>query len=333
MKNLLSFLLLFFIAFNSMPNANQCFEVENKEVKEILFQGTHVSFQYKYCEYDRNDTMTFEGKQSLDIKMNGQVYTYSNDVSGIGNFGGSMFFSTLGVFGLVDNTTGNSPISILYLTIVENKLVVLGQLTFEQNMGNIIGEPYIESRSDVTNFWVKKLLQSNQEYILGSPRLSFYEGLLFVLSDNLYKDMTMREFEKLSAKLSEYPDLINFYRQKIFFKNNSLCSYNENIIEMDAFGCKINNKQLSICYNYFDSGNLIYRYGDKDKIELELSREIQNDDLSTDTFIFQKNKWQYQVNTNPLAAGILIKNDGKTISFLKCNNNTIETLIFDPIWR
>lgn len=333
MKNSLGLLFLFIITFNSIANANQCIEVVNKEIKSILFQKADADFQYKYCEYPRNDLMTFEGRQSVNIKIDGKIYSYSDDVGGVGNFGGSMFFSTLGVFGLVSTTTGNSPISILYLTIIENKLVLLGQLTFEQNMGNIVGEPYIEGKSDITNFWIKKLLQSNQEYIYGSPALSFYEGLLFILSDDLDKDMTIGEFAKLSSKLSEYPDLINFYRQKIFFKNNSLCSYNENITEMDAFGCKVNNKQLSICYNYFDSGSLIYRYGDKSNLELELSREIQDDDISANSFIFQKNKWQYQVNTDPLDAGILIKNNGKTVSFLKCDKNTIEPLIFAPIWR
>jgi len=329
-KSIISVSLLIFSIF---ANANPCIEKITKEIEDVLFQGTRVDFQYKYCEYSRNDPMTFEGKQSINIKINGQMYTYSDDVSGIGNFGGSMFFSTLGVFGLVDTTTGNSPISISYLTLIENKLVLLGQLTFEQNMGNIVGEPYIKSKNNVTNFWMKKLLQSNEEYIFGSNPLNFYEGLLFILSDNINKDMTINEFGKLSSKLLEYPDLINFYRQKIFFKNKSLCSYDENLIEMDAFGCKINNKQLSICYNYFDSGDLTYRYGNQSNIELELNREIQDGDMSADLFIFENNEWQYQVNTVPLDSGILIKKNGNIISFLKCDNDTIEPLIFNPIWK
>ncbi|WP_176700232.1 hypothetical protein, partial [Gilliamella sp. App2-1] len=111
-----------------------------------------------------------------------------------------------------------------------------------------------------------------------------------------------------------------------------LCTYNKNLIEMDAFGCQIGNKQLSICYNYFDKGDLIYRYGNKNKIELELRKEISDQKVLINSLVFKKNIWHYEVNTSLENAGVLIKKNGKNIKFLKCENDSAEPLIFDPIW-
>lgn len=319
--------------YSTISYCEPCIVVDSKESNNILFQEKLINFNYEYCEYIRHDLMSFDGKQSIVIHFNGETYSYTNNVSGLGNFGGEMFISDLGILGFIDTTTGNLPISILYLTILDNKLVTLGKITFDQNMGNIIGSPYIEDKNDITNLFIKKILHSKNEYIFGPHPLNFYEGALFALADDIDKDMTASEFGQLSYKLSERPDLINFYRQKIFFKNKSLCLYNEKVIEMDAFGCKVNNKQLSVCYNYFDTGDLIYRYGTVGNIELELTKKIQDINEETHSFIFDKNQWQYEIHTEPQNSGILLKKNGKTVSFLKCNNDSIEPLIFSPIWK
>lgn len=337
MKKIVILLMLFLFSFSLFADERECRDDPSvsKDVKHILFQNKISDLQYKYCEYMKNNTDApfFEGKQTIIFKFNNQLYHYSNDVAGIGFFGGKVFFSELGIFGLVDSTTGNEPITISYLTIIDNELVLLGKITFDQKMGNIIGEPNIENKNIKANNFVQKILQSNNKAILDNHPLNIYEGLLFILLDDIKQNISINDFNHLSYNLLKYPDLINFYRQKVFFNNKSLCTYDNDLIEMEAFGCQIGNERLSICYNYFDKGNLVYRYGNKDKIELELSKKINSIDLINDTFIFENGQWEYQVETKLPEAGIVIKNKGQQVSSLKCLNNTVEPLILNPIWQ
>ncbi|KFA58287.1 hypothetical protein A9G48_00640 [Gilliamella sp. wkB18] len=316
----------------AFANTTKCDEDSFEQVNITTFSGSHMNLKYQYCPYFKIEPIDYMGYQLLTIKVDNQLYTYKNNVSDNGYSSREMFYSKLGVFGIAEANTGNSPLTITYLTIKDNKLFLLGKITFERRMGNIIGEPYIENRSDETNKIIDNMFLLNKKNILGEYPLNFYESLLFIFADKFKQNISKYEINKLLIKLSEYPDLSNFYRQKIFFKDHSLCTYNKNLIEMDAFGCQIGNKQLSICYNYFDKGDLIYRYGNKNKIELELRKEISDQKVSINPLVFKKNIWHYEVNTSLDNAGILIKKNGKNITFLKCENDSAEPLIFDPIW-
>jgi hypothetical protein len=311
----------------------ECIRDDYEERRIETFAGSSIDLKYEYCKYPTNELMRFDGYQLLNIKMNNQFYTYSNKVSGNGYFGGKMFYSQLGVFGFIEATTGNSPLTITYLTLIDDTLVLLGKVTFQQQMGNIIGDPYIEDKNNRTNELIKKILVANKQYIFGEYAMNYYESLLFILLDKIEQHITKNEIKKWLSRLLVYPDIVNYYRQKLFFKNSSLCTYNEKTIEMDAFGCQINNKQLSICYNFFNKSDLLYRYGSRNKIELELNKEINKGEILTTPLIFNKDIWQYEVNTDSTNAGILVKKNGKRIAFLKCDNDTIEPFLFSPIWK
>lgn len=332
-------ILFFLFAICGFTNANpvihngKCNNNSYLSTLDKVFKGDNIRLNYEYCEYPRNNSSFFEGFQSIKFEINGQIYIYSDNINGDGYFGGEMFYSELGVFGIVERFTGNLPITITYLSFLDNNLTLLGKITFEQEMGNIIGNPIIDSENNNTDVFIKKILLSNKEYFLGEGTLNFYEAMLLVLDGDLKKNLSIEEFNQLSLKLLDFPDLINFFRQNIFFKESSLCKSEENIFEMIAFGCRIKNKVLSICFSYFQPEQLIYRYGDKNKIELQLYQGINENEILTNIFKFPKGIWQYEVYTEPYRSGILIKKDEKDISFLKCDDDIIEPVILPSFFK
>ncbi|MCX8711352.1 hypothetical protein J3U57_02300 [Gilliamella sp. B3464] len=327
-------IIIFILSINfAFANTTKCDKDSVKKINITTFSGDNMNLLYQYCRYNNEESKNYDGYQLLTINVDNNSFTYTNNVIGNEYFGGEMFYSKLGIFGLIESNTGNSPLTITYLNIKDNNLILLGKITFERRMGNIIGEPIIENISNETIRIIDNIFVLNKKNILGEYFLNYYESFLFILADQFKQNLSKHDINRLLDKLANYPDLNNFYRQKIFFKDRSLCTYNENLIEMDAFGCQIGNKQLSICYNYFNRSDLIYRFGNKNKIELELRKEISDHKVSINPLVFKKNIWHYEVNTYPDNAGILIKKNNENITFLKCENESVEPYILNPIWN
>lgn len=327
-------IIIFILSMNfAFANTTKCDKDSVKKINITTFFGDNMNLLYQYCPYNNEESKNYDGYQLLTINVDNNSFTYTNNVIGNEYFGGEMFYSKLGIFGLIESNTGNSPLTITYLNIKDNNLILLGKITFERRMGNIIGEPIIENISNETIRIIDNIFVLNKKNILGEYFLNYYESFLFILADQFKQNLSKHEINRLLAKLANYQDLNNFYRQKIFFKDRSLCTYNENLIEMDAFGCQIGNKQLSICYDYFNKSDLIYRFGNKNKIELELRKEISDHKVSINPLVFKKNIWHYEVNTYPDNAGILIKKNNENITFLKCENESVEPYILNPIWN
>lgn len=327
-------IIIFILSMNfAFANTTKCDKDSVKKINITTFSGDNMNLLYQYCPYNNEESKDYDGYQLLTINVDNNSFTYTNNVIGNEYFGGEMFYSKLGIFGLIESNTGNSPLTITYLNIKDNNLILLGKITFERRMGNIIGEPIIENISNETIRIIDNIFVLNKKNILGEYFLNYYESFLFILADQFKQNLSKHEINRLLAKLANYQDLNNFYRQKIFFKDRSLCTYNEDLIEMDAFGCQIGNKQLSICYDYFNKSDLIYRFGNKNKIELELRKEISDHKVSINPLVFKKNIWHYEVNTYSDNAGILIKKNNENITFLKCENESVEPYILNPIWN
>lgn len=71
------------------------------------------------------------------------------------------------------------------LTLIDNALVLLGKVIFQQQMGRIIGDPYIENKNNNTNELIKNMSRANKQYIFGEQAINYYKSLLFILFDKI----------------------------------------------------------------------------------------------------------------------------------------------------
>lgn len=322
MKKFFIFIILLY--FNCLLYAQVCEKTQLNDIKGQFINGDKFYGKYIYCRLNKPDEDKISRMDfSLNIEGKENSYIY------LGGINPSIEVSNLGVISIFDKFGGmESPARITYLGSIDKELVKLGEVNLNYSQGQVVNysNQSVYNGIDLIN---SIILTKKQPYFINNTPLSYPDYFILLLSNQTLKNKTNNVWiEQFYTKLRllQHQDIINIYSQNVFFKKTTLCKKNEN--EKDAFGCKVKNKQLSVCYNYA-AQNLLYRFGSQSKIELELVKEITDEDKKNKMITFTNNGINYIINTEQGKEGIRINKQDITVKNYKCEPNTIEPMILD----
>lgn len=324
MKKMILMIILF-LSFS--VNAEICAE-ENTHFIEGTFTNNDSFYgEIVYCRFEQpvEDKIS---KNTITIYIDGVANNYIYT----GGLSPSIEISDLGVISIYDKYGGmQSPAKIIYLASQNKILIKLGEMNLNYNNG-LVSNYFIEDVNSSIDSFNSNLLKEKYNNFIGDLYLSYTDVFLLLLSKNALKKHTdfiwMKKFY-LKLRSMHYQDIINLYNQNIFFGEQTLC--NQDRYEIGVFGCEIKNKQLSICYKS-ETQELLYRYGHKSKVELELKKNIDEIDKNLMIINFSNKNTDYIINTQQEYEGILIKRNGKLIGELKCTDNSIQPMILDGFY-
>ncbi len=322
MKKFYIFIILLF--FNFPLLAQVCKETKLNVIKGQFIDGNNFEGKYFYCrlinpEEDKISQINFN--LNIDGKINSYIY------NGGGN--PSIETSNLGVISIFDKFGGmESPAKITYLTSLNKKLIILGEINLDYSQGQVVSYS-IQNINDKIGIMSSIFSEKIMHYFIDNTQLSYPDYFLLLLFNsflekNISKDWIKQFNQKLN--LNQHQDIINIYSQNVFFKNTTLCNKDKN--EKNAFGCEVNNTQLSLCYDYINS-KLFYRLGSQSKLELQLVKIIDDKDKQKSVITFTNKNTDYLVDTNPGKESLKIKRREMQFKKFECNPNTIEPMILN----
>jgi hypothetical protein len=322
MKKKIIFIILFYLNFPLY--AQICSETKSNDLKGQFINGDKFNGKYTYCRFSKpEEGIISQIDLNLDIDGNVNNYIY------IGGMNPSIEISDLGIISIFDKFGGmQSPAKITYLTSKNKKLIKIGEIYLDFSLGQVT-DYSIENIDDNTDKFIETILSKKQDSFINKATLSYTDYFILFLAKNLLKTNIDTVWQdKFYTKLLSmgYEDIITLYNQNIFYKDSTLCKKSQN--EKDAFGCRIGNNQLSICYNYV-THNLLYRFGNKSNIKLELIKELTNQDGNAHIITFVNKNTQYLINTQPKNESIQIIQNGKRLNNYKCEKNSVEPMMLN----
>ena len=322
MKKIYIFTILLF--FNFPIFAQICKESKLNVIKGQFINGNNFEGKYIYCRLSNPEEDKIS-QINFNLNIDGTINSY------IYNGGGnpSIETSNLGVISIFDKFGGmESPAKITYLTSLNKKLIILGEINLDYSQGQVVSYS-IQNINDKLDIMSSIFSEKIKHYFIDNTQLSYPDYFLLLLFNsflekNISKDWIKQFYKKLN--LIQHQDIINIYSQNVFFKNTTLCNKDKN--EKNAFGCEVNNTQLSLCYDYINS-KLFYRFGSQSKLELQLVKIIDDKDKKKSVITFTNKDTNYLVDTNPGKEGVRIKRKEMHFKKFECNPSTIEPMILN----
>lgn len=317
-------ILILMLYFSCFSNAKICEKISSHNLQGQFINNDKFDGEYTICRFDEPEEQYIS---QTNIKLNIDNYIHNYTYTGWGY--PSIEVSDLGVISIYDKVGGmQGHARIIYLTSKNKQLIKLGELNLTYNLGQVSGYDINYTDDAIADFY-SDLLDKKHNHFISDESLSYTDAFLLLLSAKNLKNKTDFSWRKqFYTKLQAmwFQDIINLYNQYVFFEDKTLCKKDEN--EKDIFGCKINNNQLSICFNS-DNQHLIYRFGNKSYIQLALIKEISNSDRDNKIINFSNATTDYIIDTQDGQESLLIRQNDKVINQQKCLPDSIEPMILE----
>jgi hypothetical protein len=246
--------------------------------------------------------------------------------------------SQLGLVSIGERVGGmNGSYTVMYLVPEYDGLKHLGSVEISMSNGRFVSIATAAPRWEVSlgaserRAWLDRVIDRAAELLLSDKGSTDDAFLLFAVPELPIRLVTRAPH--FADRYSEYlisnvdSSVGNLIRRRFVGKNSSLCDDEQ----FDVFVCRANQQTVSLCLDESDGQRrLEYRFGDKNNVELKLSKTIntKNDDFDSNPS-FLKGPHTYTIKDgNAVAPSIVVEKNGVNVLKKPCSGRDIESIIF-----